>query len=87
MRAAQHWLVGYDRQTELEEYELAIPDRFFREVETFVHFDKDDPDVIGSYEVTTGQALQIARMIGNVSRLPPPDLDFFIQAYHASLAT
>ncbi len=80
MKAAQHWLVGYDRQTELEEFELAIPERLFRMVGRFVRFDDDDPDVVGSYELTVPQALEIARMVDSAKR-PPPDLDFFIEAY------
>ena len=80
MKAAQHWLVGYDRQTELEAFELAIPERLFREVGTVVRFDNDDPHAIGSYELTTPQALQIVKMVDEANR-PPPDLDFFIEAY------
>lgn len=81
MKAAQHWLVGYDRQTELEKFELAIPDRLFREfVVRLIRFDENDPEVIGSYELSIPQAIEIAAMVG-IDRRPPPGLDFFLEAY------
>jgi hypothetical protein len=81
MKAAQHWLVGYDRQTELEKFELAIPERLFREfVVRFIRFDANDPEAIGSYELSMPQAMEMAEMVGN-NRRPPSELDFFLEAY------
>jgi hypothetical protein len=81
MKAAQHRLVGYDRTTELEKFELAIPQGVFREVGTVVHFANDDPDATGCYELTDDQARQIAVMLHRVAL--PPGLDFFLEAYAA----
>lgn len=78
MKAA-HRLVGYDRQTELEEFELPIPEHAFGEVRAFVRFDDDDPDAIGCYELTDGQAHRIATMARQ--RSLPTGLDFFLEAY------
>jgi hypothetical protein len=78
MKAA-HRLVGYDRQTELEKFELPIPEQAFGEIRTVVPFDDDDPDAIGCYELTDGQALQIASMARQ--RSLPAGLDFFLEAY------
>jgi hypothetical protein len=84
MTAAKHWLVGYDRQTELEKFELAIPERLFREfVVKFIRVDEDDPEAIGSYELSIPQAMRIAELAGN-NRSPPLGLDFFIEAYRQS---
>ncbi|WP_316168175.1 MULTISPECIES: hypothetical protein [unclassified Bradyrhizobium] len=81
MNSAQHRLVGYDRQTELEAFELPIPERIFQEVGALVHLDDDDPEGIGCYELTDQQARQIATMI---RRQPlPTGLDFFIEAHTA----
>jgi hypothetical protein len=68
MKAARLRLVGYDRQTE----------PMFGEVRTVVRFDNDDRDAIGCYELTDGQAHQIATM---VRRTLPTGLDFFLEAY------
>jgi hypothetical protein len=78
MKAARHRLVGYDRQTESEKFELPIPEPMFGEVRTVVRFDDDDRDAIGCYELTDGQAHQIATM---VRRTLPTGLDFFLEAY------
>ena len=78
MKAAQHRLVGYDRQTEFEKFEVAIPQRIFGEVSSVVSFDDDDPDAIGCYELTRDQAHRIAIM---VRKSLPSGLDFFLEAY------
>jgi len=78
MKAA-HRLVGYDRQTESEKFELPIPEPVFGEVRTVVSFDSDDLDAIGCYELTDGQAHQIATMVHR--RGLPTGLDFFLEAY------
>lgn len=79
MTSAQHRLVGYDRQTELEAFELPIPERVFREVGSLVRLDSDDPDGIGCYELTDQQARQIATMIR--WQPLPSGLDFFLEAH------
>jgi hypothetical protein len=76
MKEAQHRLVGYDRQTELEKFEVAIPQRIFGEVSSVVPFDDDDPDAIGCYELTKDQAHQIAIL---VRKSLPTGLDFFLE--------
>ena len=53
---ASHRLVGYDRRTEREKFELPITDRMFGEVRTVVTLDSDDPDAAGCYELTSDQA-------------------------------
>jgi hypothetical protein len=78
MKAAQHRLVGYDRQTELEKFEVAIPQRIFEEVSSLVAFDNDDPDAVGCYELTKDQAHRIAI---KVRKNLPSGLDFFIEGY------
>jgi hypothetical protein len=78
MKAAQHRLVGYDRKTEVERFELSIPARMFREVGRFVVFDDDDPDAIGCYELTDDQAHRIAGMVRGQSL--STGLDFFLEA-------
>ena len=84
MKAA-HRLVGYDRQTELERFELPIPERALGQVRTIVRFDDDDPEAVGSYELTDIQAHQIANMSEAVpvaqGRNLPAGLDFFLEAY------
>jgi hypothetical protein len=78
---ASHRLVGYDRRTELEKFELPISERMFGEVRTVVRLDDDDPDAVGCYELTSDQARLIASMArrGNL----PAGLDFFLEAYGA----
>jgi hypothetical protein len=80
MKAAQHWLVGYDRQTEKETFELPIPEGTFRVVGTFVSFDDDDPEAVGCYELTDVQARRIASMIRGENWLPA-GLAFFLEAH------
>jgi hypothetical protein len=80
MKAAQHWLVGYDRKTELEQFELPIPQSLFQQVGTVIDFDDDDPEAIGSYKLTEQQARQIAKIARRQSLLPI-GLDFFLEAY------
>jgi hypothetical protein len=80
MKAAQHWLVGYDRRTELETFELPIPEGMFRELGTVVQFDDDDPEAVGSYELTDGQARRIVSLIRGENSLPT-GLDFFLEAH------
>jgi hypothetical protein len=81
MKAAQHRLVGYDRETELEKFELPIPERMFREVGRFVGFDDDDPQGIGCYELTDDQAHRIATMVHRQNL--PTGLNFFLEAHAA----
>jgi hypothetical protein len=81
MKAAQHRLVGYDRATELEKFELPIPESMFREVGTFVRFDDDDPEAIGCYELTDDQARRIATLVRGQGL--PAGLDFFLEAHAA----
>ncbi|MEH2486472.1 DUF7683 domain-containing protein [Bradyrhizobium sp. AZCC 2230] len=78
---ASHRLVGYDRRTELEKFELPIPERMFGEVRTVVTLDDDDPNAAGCYELTNDQARLIATMAhrGQI----PTGLDFFLEAYAA----
>lgn len=78
MKTAQHRLVGYDRESELEKFEVAIPQHFFGEVSSVVPFDHDDPEAIGCYELTKGQAHRIATI---VHKSLPTGLDFFLEAY------
>jgi hypothetical protein len=80
MKAAQHRLVGYDRQTELEKFEVTIPQRIFGEVSSVVSLDDDDPEAIGCYELTKDQARRIAIM---VHKSLPSELDFFLEGYAA----
>ena len=80
MKAAQHWLVGYDPRTELESFELPIPREMFRVIGTVIRFDDDDPDAIGSYELTSVQARRIASLVRGECLLPP-GLDFFLEAH------
>jgi hypothetical protein len=80
MKAAQHWLVGYDRRTELETFELPIPMEMFRVLGTVISFDDDDPNAIGSYELTSGQARRIASLVRGENLLPA-GLDFFLEAH------
>lgn len=82
MKSVKHWLVGYNRRTEFGEVEVPIPAGIFSEVANFVRFDEDDPEVVGCYEITGGQAERIIQMIGK----PPASLaaklsglDFFIE--------
>jgi hypothetical protein len=77
MKAAQHRLVGYDRQTELEKFEVSIPNHIFGDVSSVVPFDGDDPEAVGCYELTNDQAKQIAIM---VQKSLPAGLDFFLEA-------
>jgi hypothetical protein len=81
MKAAQHRLVGYDPRTELESFELPIPDGALRMVETFVQFDDDDPAGVGSYQLTNGQARRIADLVRNGQNWLPLELHFFLEAY------
>jgi hypothetical protein len=81
MKAAQHRLVGYDRETELEKFELPIPERMFREVGRFIDFDNDDCEAIGCYELTDDQAHRIASLVRGQSL--PTGLDFFLEAHAA----
>ena len=80
MKAAQHRLVGYDRQTELEKFEVPIPQHVFEEVSSLVSFDNDDPDAVGCYELTKDQAHRIAI---KVRKSLPSGLDFFLEGYAA----
>ncbi|WP_316193894.1 hypothetical protein [Bradyrhizobium sp. SZCCHNRI1029] len=80
---AAHRLVGYDRQTELEKFEVAIPQRFLGEIRNVVRFDRDDPKATGCYQLTSEQARRIAGMVHR-DRLPN-GLDFFFEAYAANL--
>jgi len=80
MKAAQHWLVGYDRQTELEKFELPIPEGSFREIGSVVRIDDDDPEASGCYKLTDQQARKIAKMVRRENLLPA-GLDFFLEAY------
>jgi hypothetical protein len=79
MKATQHSLVGYDPETEAEEFELQIPARIFPEVGAVVSFDDDDPEAVGCYELSDLQARRIANLVGNVVQLPA-GLDFFLEA-------
>jgi hypothetical protein len=78
MKAA-HRLVGYDRKTELEKFELTIPPRIFGEVRSRVRVDWDDPDAVGCYELTDQQANEIANLVHRPNL--PTGLDFFLEAY------
>lgn len=78
MKAAQHRLVGYDRQTELEKFGVTIPQHVFGEVSSVVSFDDDDPEAVGCYELTKDQAHRIAIM---VHKSLPSGLDFFLEGY------
>jgi hypothetical protein len=79
MKAA-HRLVGYDRKTELETFELTIPERIFGEVRSRVSVvDWDDPDAIGCYELTNSQTREIATLVHRPNL--PRGLDFFLEAY------
>ena len=80
MKAARHRLVGYDRQTELEKFEVAIPQHVLEEVSSLVSFDEDDPDAVGCYELTKDQAHRIAI---KVHESLPSGLDFFLEGYAA----
>jgi hypothetical protein len=80
MKAAQHRLVGYDRQTELEKFEVTIPQHVFEEVSSLVSLDDDDPDAVGCYELTKDQAHRIAT---KVRKSLPSGLDFFLEGYAA----
>lgn len=79
MRAA-HRLIGYDRQTELEKFELAIPEPVFREVSGVVSFDNDDPEALGCYELTDDEARRIADLVRR-GMLLPKGLAFFLEAH------
>lgn len=76
---AQHWLVGYDPETELGVVELPIPEAEFGKIGNVVRFDRDDPYAIGCYELTDGQAREIASIVVGDNRLPP-NLSFFLEA-------
>jgi hypothetical protein len=78
---ASHRLVGYDRRTEIEKFELPIPERMFEEVRTIITLDDDDPDAIGCYELTGDQA----RLIASIAQRGqiPTGLDFFLEGYGA----
>jgi hypothetical protein len=78
MKSAQHRLVGYDRQTELEKFELTIPQHVFGEISSVISFDDDDPEAVGCYELTSDQARRIATIVHE--RLPV-GLSFFIEGY------
>jgi hypothetical protein len=78
MKAA-HRLVGYDRKSELEKFELLIPTRMFGEVKSRVGFDPDDPDGVGCYELTAQEAREIATLVHRPNL--PNGLDFFLEAY------
>jgi hypothetical protein len=78
MKAAQRRLVGYDRQSELEKFEVAIPKHVFGEISSVVSLDHDDPEAIGCYELTKSQAKQIAIMM---HKSLPSGLDFFLEGY------
>jgi hypothetical protein len=78
MRTAQHRLVGYDRQSELEKFEVAIPQHIFDEISSVVPLDDDDPEAIGCYELTKDQAQEIAIIMHESL---PPGLDFFLEGY------
>jgi hypothetical protein len=80
MKAAQHRLVGYDRKTELEKFEVTIPPHIFEEVSSLVPIDDDDPDAIGCYELTKDQAHKIAI---RVHKSLPSGLDFFLEGFAA----
>jgi len=80
MKAALHRLVGYDRQTELEKFEVAIPQHVFEEVSSLVAFDDDGPDAVGCYELTKDQAHRIAI---KMRKSLPSGLDFFLEGYAA----
>jgi hypothetical protein len=78
MKAAQHRLVGYDRQSELEKFQVAIPQHIFGEISSVVSLDDDDPEAIGCYELTKGQAQRIAIIM---HKSLPSGLDFFLEGY------
>ena len=80
MKAAHHRLVGYDRQTELEKFEVTIPRHIFAEVSSLAAVDDDDPDAVGCHELTREQAHRIAI---NVHRSLPSGLDFFLEGFAA----
>jgi hypothetical protein len=78
MKAALHRLVGYDRKTELEKFEVTIPQHVFGEISSVVSFDDDDPDAVFCYELTKEQARRIAII---VHKSLPSGLDFFLEGY------
>jgi hypothetical protein len=80
MKAAQHRLVGYDRQTELEKFEVTIPQHVFGEVSSLISLDDDDLEAVGCYELTKDQAHRIAT---KVHKSLPSGLDFFLEGYAA----
>jgi len=80
MKAAHHRLVGYDRQTELEKFEVTIPRHIFAEVSSLAAVDDDDPDAVGCHELTRKQAHRIAI---KVHRSLPSGLDFFLEGFAA----
>lgn len=81
MKAPQHRLVGYDRQTELEKFEVTIPRHVFEEeVSLVVSLDRDDPEAVGCYELTKDQAHRIAT---KVHKSLPAGLDFFLEGFAA----
>jgi hypothetical protein len=81
MKAVCHSLVGYDRQTESQQFALPVPPDAFQEVWSFVTFDSDDPQAAGCYELTNSQASRIAEIVRNSGALPS-GLDFFLEGYN-----
>jgi len=80
---ATHSLIGYDRETELEKFELPIPEPVFENVRgAVVSLDDDDPEAVGCYELTASQARKIADMVSRNNRLPN-GLSFFLEAHSA----
>jgi hypothetical protein len=79
MKATQHSLVGYNPETEAEQFELQIPAQVFPELGSVVSFDADDPEAAGCYELSVLQARSIANLAGRIVPLPV-GLDFFLEA-------
>ena len=72
-------LAGYDKNTELLQVELAVPERSSDYVKLVAAVDPSDSNVLGVYRLTESQVVQIA---GEINTPVNPKLyDYFLEAF------
>lgn len=79
MRSVVHRLVGYHRRRETIEFKADIPLSFLSDIRKIIMVDADDPQMIGSYELSRRIASRIAAILelGDL----PKNLSFFVEPF------
>ena len=73
---ASHQLVGYSRDTEMQEFEHPIPNRIFASLKEVVAIPESDPEAVGAYPLSAEQVARFAQVLGLCL---PGDFAYFLE--------